>query len=171
MFKYNNKEFNEIIRNYVIHPKFQETKLYTHHGHTRYEHSLRVAYYTYKVTKKLHLNYKEATVAALLHDFFLDEVIEEKSYSRMRHHPKIALKNATKYFDINEKQKDMIVTHMFPITLTPPSYLEGWLLDIIDDIISIYEKTTAKEVDIKANPKRRLHPATSLLLLFFTIFK
>ena len=43
MFKYNNKEFNEIIRNYVIHPKFQETKLYTHHGHTRYEHSLRVA--------------------------------------------------------------------------------------------------------------------------------
>ena len=107
----------------------------------------------------------------MLHDFFLDEVIEEKSYSRMRHHPKIALKNATKYFDINEKQKDMIVTHMFPITLTPPSYLEGWLLDIIDDIISIYEKATAKEVDIKANPKRRLHPATSLLLLFFTIFK
>ncbi len=171
MFKYSSKEFKSIISTYIMHPVFQEMKDFSHHGHTRYDHSLRVAYHTYKVTKALHLNYKEATVAALLHDFFTDEVIAEKSINRMRHHPKVAAKNASKYFSINEKQKNMIETHMFPVTLSPPAYLEGWLLDLIDDVVAIYEKVTSLENSKKAYPKKRLNPVTSILLLIITVFK
>ena len=56
---------------------FQKLKDYTHHEGNRYDHCLRVAYYTYKVTKRLNLNYKEATIAALVHDFFTNEVENE----------------------------------------------------------------------------------------------
>ena len=171
MAHFSNKEFNEIINNYIIHPKFQQMKRFRHHGHSRYDHSLRVAYYTYKVTKALHLNYKQATVAALLHDFFLDEVITEASINRMRHHPKYASINASKYFDIDYKQKSMIETHMFPVTIKPPIYIEGWLLDMVDDGVAIYEKVTSYQKGKMPIPKKRLNPLASMFILFLTLFK
>ena len=29
---------------------------------------------------------------------------------------------------------------MFPITFTPPKYIEGWIVDIVDDVVAIWEK-------------------------------
>ena len=30
---------------------------------------------------------------------------------------------------------------MFPVTIIPPRYIESWIVDIVDDITSIYEKS------------------------------
>ena len=70
MNKYQDIEFKNIISSIESNEEFQKLKNIKHHGITRYEHSLRVAYYSYKVTKLLHLDYKDTTEAALLHDFF-----------------------------------------------------------------------------------------------------
>ena len=59
------KEFNDIISHISNNKDFLKLKRIKHHGITRYEHSLRVAYYSYKVTKLLHLDYKDTTEAAL----------------------------------------------------------------------------------------------------------
>ena len=67
---YTNDEFYSIINDIITNDEFIKTKYIRHHGITRYNHSLGVAYHTFLVTKKLKLNYKEATRAALLHDFF-----------------------------------------------------------------------------------------------------
>ena len=142
-------EFNDIIKPYLI-DEFNELKNINHHGITRYNHSLRVAYYTYLVTKALHINYEEATIAALLHDFFTDEVDDEMSLFKLRRHPKYALNNASKYFYLTDLQKDIISTHMFPVTFTPPKYLESWIVDIIDDISAIYEKGYSLRKEISA---------------------
>ena len=142
-------EFNELIVPYLI-DEFNELKNISHHGITRYDHSLRVAYYTYKVTKFLHFNYEEATIAALLHDFFTDEVNDELSIFKLRRHPKHACNNACKYFYLTDLQKDIILTHMFPVTFTPPKYLESWTVDIIDDICAIYEKSYSLRKEISA---------------------
>ena len=133
------EEFNNIIKPYIT-SEFNKLKCINHHGITRYDHSIRVAYYTYVVTKILHINYEEATIAALLHDFFTDEVENEMSIFKLRRHPKHALNNASKYFYLTDLQKDIISTHMFPVTFTPPKYLESWIVDIIDDISAIYER-------------------------------
>ena len=101
---------------------------------------MRVAYYTYIVTKEMNLNYKEATIAALLHDFFIDEVKDMNSLSRLRKHPSYALENAKKYYELNDMQEDIIIHHMFPVTIIPPRYIESWIVDIIDDISAIYDK-------------------------------
>ena len=134
------KEFNNIISNVVNNDVFMRLQNINHHGITRYNHSMRVAYYTYRITKTLKLNFEEATEAALLHDFFINEVDCENKLFKLRRHPRYALENASKYFDLTELEKDIILTHMFPITFTPPKYLESWIVDIVDDVSAIYEK-------------------------------
>lgn len=140
MSRYNDLEFNCLIKSIINNQEYQKTKSICHHGITRYNHSMRVAYYTYKITKLLHLDYEDSTKAALLHDFFTDEVSNKNIVARLRQHPDCAVKNATKYFDLNEKQIDIIKTHMFPVTFTPPKYLESWIVDIVDDVAAIYEE-------------------------------
>ena len=133
------KEFLEIVQPILDLEEFNNTKFQRHHGITRYDHSMNVAYITYVVTKNLKLNYKEATFAALIHDFFNDEVKDENGYKRLVDHPKHALKNAMRYFELTDLQKDIIAKHMFPVTLTPPKYKESVLVTIADKISATKE--------------------------------
>ena len=142
--------FFNIVEDYIEHDEFKKLKSINHHGITRYDHSLRVAYYTYIVTRFLHLHYIDATRAAVLHDFFTDEVESEKSIFKLRRHPKYAVENASKYFELNELEKDIISTHMFPVTFTPPKYLESWIVDIVDDCCAIYEKGHCVRRELRA---------------------
>lgn len=146
------KEFLEIIQPILDLEEFNNTKFQKHHGITRYDHSMNVAYVTYVVTKNLKLNYKEATFAALIHDFFNDEVKDENGYKRLVDHPKYALKNALKYFELTELQKDIISKHMFPVTLTPPKYKESILVSLIDKYSSVNERVYSSLRDIKEKP-------------------
>ncbi|MBP3841147.1 MAG: HD domain-containing protein [Bacilli bacterium] len=147
---YKNEEFYSIIEDILNNDKFNELKLVRHHGITRFNHSLRVSYYTYLTTKKLNLNYVEATRAALLHDFFTDELKGEKMKVALRRHPFIALENSKKYFEISDLQADIIVKHMFPVTKELPKYKESFIVDIIDDISSVYERTYSINTEFQA---------------------
>ena len=69
---------------------------------------------------------------------------------KLRRHPNHAVTNARKYFDLSDKQEDIIKTHMFPVTFTPPKYLESWIVDIVDDVAAIYEKTYSIKKEIQA---------------------
>ena len=133
-------DFYDIINDIYKHDEFMKLNDCRHHGITRYDHCLRVSYYTYLITKALHLNYKEATRAALLHDFFTDEVLTFNVVHKITKHPDIAVKNASKHFELSELQKDIIRTHMWPCTFMPPKYLESWIVDMIGDISAIFER-------------------------------
>ncbi len=140
MNKYGNEEFFEIIEPVLNVSEFQELNNIRHHGMTRLDHCVRVAYYSYKVTKFLGLDYKLVTKAAVLHDFFTNEVEDMSLLKRFTKHPQIACDNACKYFDLNDKQKDIILKHMFPITLVPSKYIETYIVDFVDDVAAIYER-------------------------------
>lgn len=164
MSKYLNKEFDRIINPILEINEFHELAEIEHHGITRYDHSLRVAYFTYKVTKTLHLNYKEATEAALLHDFFTDEVDCENGLRKLRRHPMYAVKNSSRYFELTDLQKNIIETHMFPVTFKPPKYIESWIVDLVDDAASIYEKSYSVKKQMSA-------AWIFLFLVFINFFK
>lgn len=140
MSDFQDEEFCNLINPIKSLDEYQKLKEIKHHGITRYEHSLRVAYYSYIITKALKLDYKETTEAALLHDFFLDEVENKNPIAKLRQHPNYAVENASKIIDLSEKQINIIKTHMFPVTFTPPKYLESWIVDVVDDVASIYER-------------------------------
>ena len=66
-------------------------------------------------------------------------------------HPKIALQNAEKYFRLNDIERDIIVKHMWPLTLVPPKYKESFIVTFADKYLSSKEffdefrKQAAKE--------------------------
>lgn len=137
-------EYNYLIEDIINNNKFNELSNIAHHGETRLDHSLRVSYYSYKISKVLKLDYKETARAALLHDFYLDRT---KDYKNVKDkvklfsigHPKDAVENASKLFYLSEKQKDIIRTHMFPFDFKIPKYLESWVVNLVDTSVSIYE--------------------------------
>jgi uncharacterized protein len=103
-------EFLEITGDILNHFKFDRIKEEGHHGITRYEHSLRVAYRSYKIAKRLKLDYTSVARAGLLHDFFFNyEIPEDKS--AYFNHPDRSLINSMKYFNINDKEQDIIKKH------------------------------------------------------------
>ncbi len=133
-------EFDNIVKDINNNDKFQDLKGELHHGISRYEHSMRVAKWTYLVTKNTKLNYEDATRGALLHDFYTDD--DTKNYNTketLKFHPEIALLNAKKYFDINNKQENIIASHMYPLGVAKPKYVESWIISAIDKGVAVYE--------------------------------
>ncbi len=134
-------EFNMLTYDILQNEEFLKLDGYVHHGLTRMEHSLRVAYYSYIIAKFLKLDYEEVATGALLHDFFHEdyEEVPMRIYS-MFTHAKKSLKNSSELFELSDMEKDIIETHMFPISFyKPPKYLESWLVSIVDKLCSVYE--------------------------------
>ena len=92
------REFINIVEDILSNKEYQKLGREYHHGTTRLDHSLRVAKKTYLATKKRGLNYKEATRAALLHDFFVDTQITSKWLKIAYEHPIRAYENASRYY-------------------------------------------------------------------------
>lgn len=160
-YSYENEEFNNIINPIMNEATFQGLMQITHHGVTRYNHCIRVAFYTYTVTKFLHLNYYEATRGALLHDFFYDREGKKKK-EMLVFHPKYALEMAKEHFDISGIEEDIILSHMFPVAPRVPRYVESWIVDLVDDWAGIYEKVYSV--------RKQLSQVCSFMFLFVMVF-
>ena len=107
------------------------------------EHSISVAYYSYLLSKKLNLRVDCQSIirGALLHDFFLYDWHLESDRKGLHGftHPKAALENAEKHFLLNDMEKDIIVKHMWPLTLTLPKYKESLIVCLSDKFCSLIE--------------------------------
>ena len=54
--------------------------------------------------------------------------------------PETALSNAIEHFEINEKEADIILNHMWPLTITKmPSCKESFLVSAMDKYCSLKE--------------------------------
>ena len=130
-----NDEFENIINDLVLNDTVQEMKNFTQHfGTCRFEHCYSVAFYCYLVCKKLNLDYESAARAGMLHDLFLYDWRDKNSHKRFHafHHGKTACKNACAFFDLSPKEQDMIIKHMWPVTLAFPYSIEGFILTFVD---------------------------------------
>lgn len=141
MTKKQKEEFNSLVEDITSNKKFDKLNKELHHGISRYEHSMRVACWTYKITNILKMKKSdETTRAALLHDFYIDkDLSSEKSYQKLGEHPNIALENSLHYFELDDIQQDIIKSHMFPCTKDIPKYKESWLVSLVDKTVSTYE--------------------------------
>lgn len=148
--KMENKEYLQIVEKILENRKFNKLKEETHHHNSnRFMHSLEVSYKTYKVCKKLNLDYESATRAALLHDFFFDSEFQNKK-ERMLRHPVKALENSMKITKLSKKEQNIITSHMYPIGGSIPRHLESVVVDIVDDYVSFKEKFGGDYRSLKA---------------------
>jgi uncharacterized protein len=140
----NDNEYISIVNNILNHPVFLEMDSYKHHGKTTtMQHCIYVSYLSYKLSKRFHLNYEETARAALLHDLFLYDWHscrkESKIFFHGFSHPKAAMINAEKYFPLSDKEKDIILKHMWPLCIIPPKSAEGFIVTFYDKYCSLFE--------------------------------
>lgn len=137
-------EFKEIIKNIATNPNVTALKEHIQHNNSsRYYHCLCVSYYTYCICKKLGLDYVSAARGAMLHDFYYydwrDKKVEGQKKFHAFRHPSIALKNALDIFELNDKEKDIIKKHMWPLTIKLPSYRETYIVTLVDKYCATVE--------------------------------
>ena len=141
----NDKEYMQIVKDIINNETVLEMKKYRqHYDISTFEHCLNVSYISYKICKKLKWDYKSMARAALLHDLFLYDWRNSRKELNLDGyhafvHPKIALENASKLYDLNDKEKDIIVKHMWPVTMTLPKYKESYLITLVDKYSAIQE--------------------------------
>ena len=149
-------EFDFLVKDILEDEHFLETKKDLHHGTSKYEHSLRVARLSYKLSKIFKADSKIATRAGLLHDFFFGTRKEKPENSYLRH-PVTAANNAKKYFNVSDAEAEAIKTHMFHQVLLKkvfpfvnrkekasikefkPKSKEGWIICASDLLVSVIE--------------------------------
>lgn len=132
----------KIVNDLLANEQVQKLRLYKHHyAYTRFEHCLSVSYYSYLICKFLNLDYISAARAGLLHDlFFYDcECKSTRPKSHLKNHPKISLYNAQKILCLNKIEKDIILKHMWPITILPPRFLESYIVCFVDKFCALRE--------------------------------
>lgn len=138
-------EYYEIVDDILHHDVFLQLHNFFHHNSSIYEHVKIVSYISYKICKTLNLDYRSAARGGLLHDFFLydwrdhsePELAKEKFHGL--EHPKIALENSMKHFELNNIEKDIIIKHMWPLTFVPPKYQESFVVTFADKYVSSKE--------------------------------
>lgn len=137
------KEFQEIIKELIQHETVQKMKNYRQHYETTcFDHCYMAAYYCYLICKKYRLDYRSATRAAMLHDLFLYDWRVRQPNRKGFHaftHGKKACENACEIFDLNEKEKDIIIKHMWPVTIEFPKSMEGFVLTLVDKYCAMSE--------------------------------
>lgn len=159
------EDYTILIEDILENNEFKKLENIEHHGTSRINHSIKVSYYSYQICKILGLDYISVARAGLLHDFFLSDN-ERTKMERMISvftHPKKALKNAAEHFDLNDKEKNIIVSHMFPINIILPEYMESWIVSTIDKIVGTYEF-------LEKYSLKQLHVPNIYLLLLTKIF-
>ena len=112
-----------------------------HSDITCLEHSIYVSYISFLVCRRFNFDYCSAARGGLLHDFFLYDWHIKESHDGLHGfvHPYTALRNANKCFDLNDMEKDIIVKHMWPLTLKLPKYKEALIVSFVDKYCAIME--------------------------------
>lgn len=164
-------EFRAIIKDIVENDTVQQMRNFRQHYDTScFDHCYKVALISYIICKKLNLDYISAARAGMLHDLFLyDWRIREPGRKRFHafHHPRIALNNSLKIFSLNKKEQDIILKHMWPITVIPPKSMEAFIITFIDKYCALLESY----VHYKQNRKLNLLYRYAYVFLSFLVIK
>ncbi|MCH4058170.1 HD domain-containing protein [Lapidilactobacillus gannanensis] len=160
------QEYLSIVQDLLDRPEVQKLAEYTQHHYTnRLDHSLRVSYFSYLISKKHHLDYRATARAGLLHDLFYYDWRQVK-FDTGTHayiHPRIALRNAERLTELSAKEKDIIIKHMFGATLALPKYRESWIVSLVDDQVAVQEVARPWRFLMKARLRKPLAYLRTLL--------
>lgn len=115
-----------------------------HHGPiTTLDHSLFVAYSSYRVARALGLDAEAAARGGLLHDLYLYDSHDKTAHPGWQcfDHPRAAAKNAEDLTDLSPKERNIILSHMWPLGGQLPRSREAWLVDLVDTLCAGLEIT------------------------------
>lgn len=137
------QEFYACISDLIQSPQVRAMALIPQHAQeiSRLEHSLYVSYVGFLLCRFCGLDRRAAARGGLLHDMHhwtRDETFAFRARLLLTH-PKLALANAKGIFTLTQKEKDIIVKHMWPLTPSFPRYAESYLVCFADKLCAVAE--------------------------------
>ena len=108
-----------------------------HHGRvTTLDHSLFVAYLSFRAARALGLDAAAAARGGLLHDLYLYDSRDKSVHPGWQcfDHPKAAARNAEGVTELTQKERNIILSHMWPLGGQLPRSWEAWLVDVVDTL-------------------------------------
>lgn len=137
-------EYYECVSDILDNALFRKMNMFIQHGTTTTRaHCIQVSYLSYRIARKTGLDYRSVARAGLLHDLYLyDWHTHCRDTGEHFHgftHPAVALANAMKEFNLNAVEKDCIRKHMWPLTIIPPKYPEGYVIMYADKCCTVAE--------------------------------
>jgi uncharacterized protein len=134
-------EFENAVGDLLLLPEVQRLRSYRHHRTNRYEHTMRVARWSFRVARCLGLDERSAARGAVLHDlFFHDKSCRPEGYegSAFVQHPEEAAQNARAVTELSDKEENIILSHMWPVSLRHlPRSPEAVLVNLVDDVVAM----------------------------------
>lgn len=126
---------------------FRRSEQFIQHGRISVKkHCLRVAECSILIEEKLErlgirCQERELVRGALLHDYFLYDWHDKNSHEKLHgfHHPRVALANASREYQLSARERDIIEKHMWPLTIRPPRCREAWIVTAADKYCSLKE--------------------------------
>ncbi len=131
------REFLSLTRELLDSKQVRMMGRWKHHGPvTTLDHSLFVAFSTYRVARLLHLDVRAAVRGALLHDLYLYDSKDKSAHpgNQCFDHPRFAARNAAALTALTPKERNIILSHMWPLGGALPRSLEAWMVDLVDTI-------------------------------------
>ncbi|MHB8172536.1 MAG: HD domain-containing protein [Thermincolia bacterium] len=143
------KCISDLAQNEII---YSMDNFIQHSNITCLEHSVYVSFISYLICRRFGLDHRSAARGGLLHDFFLYDWHITKPVKGLHGftHPYAALENASKFFNLNDLEKDIIVKHMWPLTVKLPKYKEAY-------IVAFADKYCASMEIIKSSSKANIY--------------
>lgn len=140
------KEIRENARDILEAENFLKTGKFIQHGTmTVQNHCRDVARCSLQISDIMHIRCerRELIRGALLHDYFLYDW-HDKKHRKITGlhgfcHPSIALENASREYELTDREKDIIKKHMWPLTIVPPVCREAWIVTTADKWCSLLE--------------------------------
>lgn len=145
MHRNDERRFFHTLRELERDPQVRLLKKHRQHkGTTTFRHCRSVAVESFRLAQRLGWKVDEDALArgAMLHDYHL-YTRRRKEINALRHllsHPKRARGNAEKVFDLSRKEKNIIESHMWPLTFfKPPKSKEALLVTLADKLCALRE--------------------------------
>ena len=145
MTKEQKQAFIRMAREVMREGRYAEMKkYYSHSDVTVHAHCIKVAFaaYRFAVEHRIRCDLRSLVRGALLHDYYLYDWHDPNKGFRwhgFKHH-RFALQNAERDYELNDRERRIIYTHMFPLTFwCIPTSREAWLVSIADKMVATEE--------------------------------
>jgi uncharacterized protein len=133
-----------LVEDILANAEVRSMDKYIQHGTTScLQHSVLVSYLSYRYCRKKGWDARAAARGGLLHDLFLyDWHHRKRQPGELLHgfeHPRKALANARRLFALTPKEEEIILRHMWPLTLVAPRCKEAFVVVMYDKYCSLKE--------------------------------
>lgn len=135
--KLREREFVDLTKELLDSDQVRMMGQWKHHGPvTTLDHSLFVAFSTYRVARALHMDVRSAVRGALLHDLYLYDSHDKTAHpgNQCFDHPRFAARNAAALTPLTPKERNIILSHMWPLGGVLPRSVEAWTVDLVDTV-------------------------------------